>query len=177
MSFPISSRHRGVALGLALALLVPTTIAVAAPTPSDIATARKLVAEGRKLRTEKDYAHAIEKLGAAYQLYPTPVTGDELALAYRDAGRLIEARETAIAVGRMPVEADEGKASQTARAECATMVSELAKKIAQVVLTIQGAAPNAQFAVTLDGSKVPMAALGEAHMVDPGKHVAVVTMA
>ena len=175
MSYPISSRQRGLALGLVLALLAPAVVH-AAPTPSDIATARKLVAEGRKLRGEKDYAHAIEKLRAAYQLYPTPVTGDELALSYRDAGRLIEARETAITVGRMPVEADEGKASQAARSDCATMVTELAKKIAQVVLTIQGAAPNAPLTVTLDGSTVPTAALGEAHMVDPGKHVAVVSL-
>ena len=175
MNYPSSSN---LLWGALLAIAVSTgTSAIAAPTPSDIATARKLVAEGRKLRSEKDYVHAIEKLRAAYQLYPTAVTGDELALAYRGAGRFIEARETAIAVGRMPIEADEGNASKAARADCTTMVTELAKKIGQVVLTIQGAAPGAQLTVTLDGSVVPMAAIAEAHMVDPGMHVAIVSMA
>jgi hypothetical protein len=176
MNYPISSKPRVVAVVLALALSMTST-GFAAPTPSDIATARKLVVEGRKLRTEKDYVHAVEKLRAAYTLYPTPVTGDELALCYRDAGQLIEAREMAITVGRMPVEADEGKASKAARDDCATMVVELAKKIGQVVLAIKGAAPGATMTVTLDGNAVPSAAINEAHMVDPGKHVAVVSMA
>jgi hypothetical protein len=178
MTYPTSSkpRLRALVLGIALALSTSNS-SLAAPSPSDIATARKLVVEGRKLKADKDWVHAIEKLRAAYQLYPTPVTGDELALCYRDAGRLIEAREMAITVGRMPVESDEGKASKAARDDCASMVVELAKKIGQVVLSIQGAAPGAALTVTLDGNAVPMAAINEAHMVDPGKHVAVVSMA
>lgn len=156
-----------------LALLAP---AFAAPSPSDVATARALVAEGRKLRAAGDFVHAIEKLKAAYALYRTPVTGDELALAYRDARLLLEARETALEVVRMPVEPDEGKASAKARENCAEMVAELAKRIGRIELVLTAVPPGQEPQVTIDGATIPAAALAEPRQVNPGKHVAVVVV-
>jgi hypothetical protein len=153
-----------------------SSVALAAPTATDIATARELVVEGRKLRASGEFDKAVEKLKAAYALYPTPVTGDELALAYRDAGKLIEARETALRVVKMPVESDEGKASEAARASCTTMVSELGPKIGQVTLAITGVPADVTPTVTIDGEPVNAAVLGQARAINPGKHVAIVNV-
>lgn len=174
MNSPISSRLASALVAIAIALGFPV-ISHAGPSASDIATARQLVAEGRKLRADKDYAHAIEKLRAAYSLYRTPVTGDELSLAYRDAGRLVEARETALEVVRMVIEPDEGKASQHAREECNALVAELGKRIAEVTLVVVDGPTPAGATFTLDGAVVPLAALSEPRLVDPGNHVLIAT--
>ena len=175
MIFPPSNRLRALLAAIVLASSLPAT-AFAAPSASDIATARVLVAEGRKLRAAGNFPGAIEKLKAAYALYPTPVTGHELALAYKDAKRLVEAREAAIAVAGMPVEADEGKASADARADCSALITELGKRVAEVTLFVDGYPQGATVTVTLDGNAVPMAALSEPRVLDPGAHVVVATM-
>ena len=156
------------------ATLCLTSLALGAPTAADIATARTLVLEGRKLRAAGEFAKAVEKLKIAYSLYATPVTGDELALAHRDAGQLIEARETALAVVKMPVESDEGKASENARAECAKMISELATRIARVTLSVTHVPAGVSPTVTIDNELVNVAVLAEPRSINPGKHVAVV---
>ena len=155
-----------------LACTLASGIASAAPSPADIATARSLVVEGRKLRQAGEFGKAVEKLQAAFTLYRTPVTGHELALAHRDASQLIEAREIALLVVKMPVESDEGKASETARAECAKMVTELAPKIAKVTLTIVNLPAGSTPMVTIDGDAVVV--FSEPRLINPGKHVAVV---
>lgn len=159
-----------------IALFIAST-ALAEPTASDIATARALVVEGRKLRAEGDVKKAVEKLSAAWALYKTPVTGHELAIAHRAAGQFVEAREMALTVVKMPVEKDEGKASATARAECAAMAEALANKIAKVEIAVSGVPEGASFTVTVDGQPVPSAALSVPRFVNPGKHAAVVTIA
>lgn len=172
MSFPISNRL-GAAF-LALALATTSVAGFAAPSASDKATARQLVADGRKLRAAKKFPEAIEKLTAAYALYATPVTGHELALAYRDAGRFVEAREAALGVAHMPVEADEGKASADARAACNALIAELGKKIGEVTLTVDGYVTGATVTVTLDGEVIAPAALSVPRILDPGNHVVAV---
>jgi hypothetical protein len=82
----------------------------------------------------------------------------------------------ALTVTKMPVEKDEGKASQTARNECATMANDLASKLPKVELAILGAPAGATPVVTLDGQSIPTAALSVPRFVNPGKHVAVVTI-
>jgi hypothetical protein len=165
-----------IAAVLALSLVTPVVV-FAEPTASDIATARALIVEGRKLRAEGDFKKAVEKLSAAYSLYRTPVTGHELALAYRGTGQFVEAREMALTVVKMPVEKDEGKASETARAECDTMANDLASKVAKVEIAVVGAPEGATMTVTLDGQVLPTASLSVPRFVNPGKHVAVVTIA
>ncbi len=177
MSCPTSSRLRAALLALSLALVATSTstAGVAAPSASDKATARQLVADGRKLRAAKQFPEAIEKLAAAYALYATPVTGHELALVYRDAGRFVEAREAALGVAHMAVEADEGKASAEARAACNALIAELGKKIGEVILAVDGYVTGATVVVTFDGTVVPLAALSAPRLVDPGNHVVAVT--
>jgi hypothetical protein len=162
--------------GALASVIAISSVVMAAPSATDIATARELVVEGRKLRAAGEFAKAVEKLKVAYALYPTPVTGDELALGYRDAGKLIEARETALRVVKMPVESDEGKASEAARASCSAMVNDLGPKIGQVTLAITGVPSSATPTVTIDGEPVNAAVLGEPRAINPGKHVAVVTV-
>lgn len=74
----------------------------------------------------------------------------------------------------MPVESDEGKASENARAECGKMIGELAPRIAQITLAVKGLPAAVTPSVTIDNEPVNVAVLAEPRSINPGKHVAVV---
>jgi hypothetical protein len=84
---------------------------------ADLAQARQLFNQGLGLRDKGDAVGAIEKLRAANAVAATPITGIELGRTYASAGRLVEAREALLAVGRLPVAPQETARSAAARAD------------------------------------------------------------
>jgi hypothetical protein len=116
-------------------------------------SARALRKEARTLKEAGDLKGAAAKYKAAHALAHTAVTGAELAEAYVALGLLIEARNVAVSVVAMPVEADETSKSQDAR----TLAASLADSLDELH-------------VTIDGEAVPEAAVLEAQRVNPGAH-------
>jgi hypothetical protein len=144
------------------------------PSAGDVAQARELFNEGLALRDKGDLAGAIEKLRAADALARTPITGIELGRTYLSAGKLVEARETLLAVGRLRVTPQETARSTSARAEAARLAEQVRARIPSLVIQISGV-PIESVAVTIDGAAVPTEALTAPRLVNPGSHVLVAT--
>jgi hypothetical protein len=152
---------------LALASAAP---ALAQRSATDIETARQLYNQGVELRDRGDLRGALEKLRAAHALGNTPITGVELCKTHASLAQPVEAREVCLGVGRIPPLAGETARSQDARNEAARIAEDMRPKIAIVRLHITGVPPGREPTVMVDGAPVPLAALGEARAVNPGKH-------
>jgi hypothetical protein len=166
---------------LVLPLVIACVTAVpvrahAEPTAEDLASARELFKEGRALREKGDLPKALEKLRAAHALGQTPITGLELARTYVLVGRLVEAHEVSIGVSRLPVASDETGKSDSARAAAAKLATELEPRLAKIVVTVKGLAAGTVPNVTVDGERVPPAAVGEPRSADPGVHDVVLVL-
>ena len=164
-------------LGWALSAFAPERSAVAQqriPSAQELETARMLYKEGKALRANGDLRGALEKLQAAHALGNTPVTGIELARTYVLAGLLVEARETALYIARIPVADDETGKSVEARTDAAHLAEELEPRIPTLVVRVPGLLPNESVRVSIDRAEVPEAATNEAQKVNPGQHEVVV---
>jgi hypothetical protein len=161
-------------IALALPLGAAEKSAFAQPSAGDVAQARELFNEGLALRDKGDLPGAIEKLRAAHALANAPITGYELARAYVSAGKLVEARETLLGVGRVAVTAQETARSTSARTEAAQLAEQVRAKIPSLVVKISGV-PSETVAVTIDGAAVPREALLAPRFVNPGSHELVAT--
>lgn len=164
-----STTSSSVALILAAILIAPA--AFAAPSAADMETARGLFKKAMEARAAGRQDEALEKLKAAHALGRTPITGNELAKQYETAGLIVEALETAIDVGRIPVAVDETERSADARHAAADMTARLKPRIPTLVVRIVTMSKtSAELVVTIDGNRVPEAAVGEAYRVNPGSH-------
>jgi hypothetical protein len=158
---------------LAVCTLLAATIAAPAAaqrSAADIETARQLYNQGVDLRDKGDLQGALEKLKAAHALGNTPITGVELCKTHAAIAQPVEAREVCLGVGRIPPLAGETSRSQDARNEAARIAEDMRPKIAIVRLHIAGVPQGREPTVLVDGGPVPLAALGEARAVNPGRH-------
>src|ERR1019366_10325032 len=130
--------------------------------------------EGKELRAAGDLPGAIGKLQAAHALGNTPVTGIELARTYATAGKLVEGREVALQVARIPVASDETEKSADARAEAAKLAEDLRPRIPTLTARVSGVGPDEVMHLSIDGAAVPDVAVREPQKVNPGKHEVVV---
>ncbi len=151
-----------------IVLILATSTVTAAPSPSDVASARSLVMEGRTLLDKGDVAAARDKFRAAYALVPTPIIGLDLARAHAALGELIEAREVCSDVARLPVLPKESSEGKKARSDCANLSAILLPRIATLTIVVKPAA--ADVAVDVDTHPLPSEAIGSAHKVNPGSH-------
>jgi hypothetical protein len=138
---------------------------------ADLETARALFKEGKELRARGDLRGAVEKLRAAHAAGRTPITGLELARTHALLGELVEAREVALGVARIPVAADETERSAEARAEASRLAEEVRERIPDVTVHLAGVPAGAAPEVTVDGHSLPPPLVGEPFKVDPGLHV------
>jgi hypothetical protein len=146
----------------------------ASPTPQELETARSLYKQGKELRAAGDVVGALEKFEAAHSLGNTPVTGIELARTYVQVGRLVEAREVCLRIGRTPVASDETEKSASARTEAARMAAELEPRIATLIVRVAGLGPGETARVAIDGKQLADGAIDQRQRVDPGTHAIVV---
>lgn len=161
------------ALVLAVCLTVSTTHAE--PSPSDVATAKSLLVEGRQLRAQNKHDLARDKFKAAWVLVPTPIIGLDLARAYVACGQYVEAREVALEVTRLPEGPKESAEGKAARVEATKLAAEAKGKIASLVVKIEGLSGRPAQA-TIDGEPVPVDTLGLGRKLNPGMHAVVVTV-
>jgi hypothetical protein len=142
------------------------------PTAADVASATQLYTVGRELREKGDLTAALEKLRAAHALVETPITAVELARTYEMLGKLVEAREMASTVPRIPVRRNESEKSVAARADAEAMVRTLKPRLAQITVRIvppQERPPH----LIVDDVTIPAEAISAERVVNPGPHVVV----
>lgn len=170
---PSRCRAALLAVGLALAFS-PARVAIAAPTAADLETARTLYHDGLNLRASGDLKGALSKLKLADELVGTPITGVELGRTYEMLGQLLEARETFLAVARIPIAPKESPNAAAARAEAAQLEQALRPRIPSLVVHVTGVPAGAPLAVTIDGATILPDALAVPRKLDPGAHTIVV---
>ena len=147
--------------------------APSAPTAQQKETARGLVLSGRKKREQDKMKEALADFAAAWKLIRNPTTGFELGRQQSDLGLLVEARDTLLEVGRLPLEANESTAFTRARAEAKALADSLVEVIPSLSIVVDGRSPNGALEVTLDDQALS-AELLSALKVNPGIHRVIV---
>ena len=137
---------------------------IVAPPANDAASkirAQALLSEGTAAYGRGDYAAALEKFTAAYQIFPSPKLWFNIGQANRDLGRPVEA---VAAFDRFLREA--GDAPPETLAEARRSAAELKTRLGQ----IQIICPTDGAEVTVDGKQVGSTPLGEMVWTTPGRH-------
>lgn len=166
------SRSRAAA-AFALVLTLNAVSAHAEPSASQIATAKSLVAEGRKQRTSGDHAAAKQKFKAAWALVPTPIIGLDLAKEHVALGELVEAREVCLEIARIAPSSKESAESQAARTEAKALEESLKPRIATLTVEVIGVPEGVPVRARIDGAPIPPEVIGVAQKLNPGKHVVI----
>jgi len=144
--------------------------ASAAPTAAEKETARNLVKTARAKIRRGELASALEDLKAAHAIMGVPTTGLELGKAQIEAGQLVEARDTLLAVVRQPPAKIEPFEFRRARAAAKKLSDQVAKRIPTLRIEVIGAGA-ADTRVAVDGVTVAPAALQSPLSLNPGPHV------
>jgi hypothetical protein len=174
----MGSRHVLLAFALALGLSAtsalappPALAAPAAPTAAQRETARRLMDEGKSLTRKGDLAGALDAYKKAHAIMHVPTTGYAVAKTQLALGHLVEARDVALQVVRMPHEtAREPAAFEQARKRSRELEASLKPRIPSLEIVVKGG-PAAK--VTIDDVDVAQLLLGEPIAVNPGDHVVV----
>jgi hypothetical protein len=170
-----SEPKSGRALRLAgvAALGLSTAVApVFAQSASDRETARSLMDRGEAATSRNDHAAALEAYRKADQIMKVPTTGLALARTLAALGQLVEARDVALRVTRIPANAGDPPVFARARSDAQQLADSLVSRIPSLTIKIEGG-PDSGAKVTLDGSELPPSMLGVPKKIDPGKHVVV----
>jgi hypothetical protein len=158
------------ATGVLAAVCVCAGTALAGPSAADKDTARGLMAEGRADRDKGDLAAALKAFAAADAIMHVPTTGLELARTLAALGRLVEARDTALRVLRIPERENEPSPFRVARQGAAALKDELEPRIASLTIVVGGVPKGMPMQVTLDGVAVPTEQLRQPRRINPGQH-------
>lgn len=157
-------------IGLALAVLLTTASAAAAPSAAQRETARRLMDEGKESTREGDLARALDAYKKAHDIMHVPSTGIAVARTQMALGRLVEARDVALEVLRMPRDAKEPPAFEHARRHAKELEASLKARIPTVKIVVSGGPATR---VTVDEGEVAPILLGEPVAMNPGKHTIV----
>jgi hypothetical protein len=131
------------------------------------------MAEGRAARARGDVQAAIKAFAGADALMHVPTTGIELARTQALAGLLVEARDTALRVARLPRSGAEPGPFQQARDGAVALGSELEGRIPSIRLTVKNIPDGIRPSVRVDDVEAPAELLEQAIRVNPGHHVVV----
>jgi hypothetical protein len=159
-----------VAAAAALLTVASVPDADAAPTASQKETARRLMDEGKERSRTGDKERSLEAYQKAHDLVRVPTTGLFVVKAHLALGHLIEARDVALEVARMPHERGEPAIFEKARKEAQELEASLKPRIPTVRIVVKGG-PAAH--VSVDDVDVAPLLLGEPVAMNPGKHAIV----
>lgn len=139
---------------------------------SDRETARALMAEGREKRDAGDLPGALKAFNAADSIMHVPTTGLEVARTQEKMGNLVEARETLLAVLRIPAQPNDPAPFAEARKAAETLDADLARRIPSLVVeaTTDLGGP---ISVSIDDQTIAPNLVGIPRKLNPGKHVVV----
>jgi hypothetical protein len=126
--------------------------------------------EGDRKFSAKDYKGALDAYQGAHAIMGVPTTGLEVAKAQEALGMLVEARDTLLAITRLPAQPHEPAAFAKARDDAKARAPGIAARIPSLRVAVTGPAPGADLSVAVDGQAVPSAAATLPRKVNPGKH-------
>ncbi len=155
---------------VAVACLTASAARAQEPTPADKATARDLMDKGYEQLNRGELEAALTSFRGADAIMHVSSTGLAVGLALEKLGRLIEAREALLEVGRSAPVPGEAATMLQAREKAEKLQLELAERIPSLELKLTGLAPAAAVTVTVDGAVVPHGTLALPRKVNPGKH-------
>jgi hypothetical protein len=156
---------------LALGLLMLTgSTALGAPTDQERAAARSLATEGINAFEAGRNGEALDKLERAFQLASIPTIGLWSARALEKAGKLVEANERLMAVGRYDVTRSDPEVFNQAKADAEQMQTALAPRIPQLKVELAHVNEGTDITVELDHVALKSALVGVPFHVNPGKH-------
>ena len=157
-----------VATAIALTVLAARSgDAMAAPSAAERETARRLMDEGKERSRSGDKERAVEAYQKAHDIMKVPTTGIALAKAQLVVGHLVEARDVALEVARMPRENGEPAIFEKARKEAKELEASIKPRIPTVRIIVKGGPATR---VSVDGGDVASLLLGEPVAMNPGKH-------
>lgn len=151
----------------ALAIALSVATGASAQTPAQRETARHLMDEGDKYFEQKRFDLALRAYQSGHAIMHVPSTGIDVARAYEAMGKLLEAREAALAVTRMPGAESEPKPFADARREATELADKLATRIPTLRLDLPPDIDPATVKVSIDYEEVVLA---DPKQVNPGKH-------
>jgi len=162
-----SQRRRAPAL---CALLVAALSGSTAHAQDDAsrAAARQLGAQGVEAFWANDFTTANDKLDRAFRIYATPTLGLWSGRARLKLGQLVEAAERFREATRASVVGD-SDTQKKAQTEAKQELDKLTARIPSLTIQIQNADPST-VTVTLDGTPIPSALIGEPRPTNPGPH-------
>ncbi|MDB4938305.1 MAG: hypothetical protein JWP87_5277 [Labilithrix sp.] len=141
--------------------------ALAAPSAAQRETARRLMDEGKERARVGDHDRALEAYRKAHDLMKVPTTGIALAKAHLALGHLVEARDVALEVVRMPRENGEPPIFDKSRKQAKELEASVKPRIPTVRIIVKGGPATR---VMVDDGEVAALLLGEPVAVNPGKH-------
>lgn len=127
--------------------------------------------EGKARLKEKELSRAIEAFQKAHDIMHVPTTGIALAKAHLAAGHLVEARDAALEVGRMPRDSGEPAVFEGARKLAKELDAQLKPRIPTLRVKVKGGAATR---ITIDEIEIPQSIVGEPVALNPGKRVVIV---
>jgi hypothetical protein len=127
--------------GVVLALAGAPAALAQSSHADDVARARDLFVQGTDLRDAGNTAGALEKLKAARDLAPNPITALELGRTYMMLGMPLEARDALLSVAAMPAQPDESARATQARQDAAKLADDAKLEIDRIVASTKPSAP------------------------------------
>jgi len=158
------------------ALLVTCFVASgahAAPTPSELETARSLMDQGYDQRDKGNNKEALKRFQAANDIVNVPTTALEVARTQVTLGLLVEARGTLAAMRKLPVKTSDPAPFRDARKKGEELDVAVAQRIPALTVVVRGVPEGESAAITIDGIAVAPDALGSPRSVNAGHHVVV----
>lgn len=141
------------------------------PSAADKETARSLMTQGEAQRGRNELKLALQSFQAADEIMKVPSTGLEVARTHLALGNLLEAREAALGVTRLPSAPNEPPPFIEARTKAQALSDDLEQRIPSLQITLKNVPEGSLPTVTVDGAAIPAAALGLPRKLNPGHHV------
>jgi hypothetical protein len=135
---------------------------------ADRETARGLMEQGDDQYEKGQWDKALELYRGAHELVSVPTTGIAVARVLERMKRLVEARDMALHVARIPAQPGEHAVFADARAEAQRMAEQLEPRIPSLQVKLRGAVPAGGVTVEMDGTVLPRAAALLPRKVNPG---------
>jgi hypothetical protein len=147
----------------------------AAQTAADRETARTLMDRGDERLEQGQPEEALALYLGAHQIMHVPTTGIEVARTYAILGKLVEARDAALEVLRVPAVPDEPNPFRVARAAAEELARKLAERIPQLRVQIVPREAAERATLNIDGRLIPPAAMSLPQALNPTEHLVQVT--
>jgi hypothetical protein len=157
------------ALAVAVGIMAGASLAKAEGDSATRAAARSLGYAGVEAYQAGNFGVATEKLEKAYAVLKVPSLGLWSARALTRVGKLLEAADRYVEVGRLVVTGGDAAVQRAAQADAQLELEQLQHRIPSVVIRVEGA-EGATTKLTIDGVEVSSKLLGESTPINPGKH-------